>query len=51
MFVGMVEEGGVADCQEVNEGDEVALINDTSVMELGWEGVTTALQGNGLFQI
>ena len=48
MVVGRVEEGGVGDTQGVNEGDEVVLINDTSVLELGWEGVGSELQGSEL---
>ena len=40
-----VEEGGVAEAQGVNEGDEVMLVNDVGVVELGWKKVVSALEG------
>ncbi len=40
-----VEEGGTGDALGVNEGDEVLLMNDTSVLDLGWNGVMATLQG------
>ena len=43
--VGEVEEEGVAEAQGVNEGDEVMLINDVGVVELGWKKVASALEG------
>ena len=45
VLVGGVEDGGVADSQGVNEGDEVMLVNDVSVVELGWEGIGSAMEG------
>ena len=45
VVVNRVEEEGVADALGVNEGDEVVLVNDTSVLELGWEKIMTALLG------
>lgn len=45
VLIGGVEDGGVADAQGVNEGDEVMLVNDVSVVELGWEGIGSALEG------
>ncbi len=41
----MVQKGGVADALGVNEGDEVVLMNDTSVLDLGWDGIMATLQG------
>ena len=43
--VGGVDEGGVAEAQGVNEGDEVMLVNDVCVVELGWKKVASALEG------
>lgn len=45
MCVWRVEEGGVGEYKGVNEGDELVLINDRSVLELGWEGISAAMQG------
>ena len=45
VLVRRVEEGGMADSVGISEGDEVVLVNDSSVAELGWEGVTMALKG------
>ena len=45
VLVRRVQEGGVADTLGVSEGDEVVLVNDSSVIELGWAGVTMALEG------
>lgn len=45
IHVGEVEEGGVAEAQGVNEGDEVMLVNDVGVVELGWKKVASALEG------
>lgn len=45
ILVRRVEEGGVADTLGVSEGDEVVLVNDSSVIEIGWAGVTVALEG------
>jgi len=49
VLVGGVEDGGVADAQGVNEGDEVMLVNDVSVVELGWEGIGSALEAPSVF--
>ena len=43
--VGGVDEGGVAEAQGVNEGDEVVLVNDVGVVELGWKKVASAMEG------
>lgn len=51
LYVREVEEGEPAGRQGVQQGDEVMLINDTSVTELDWETVESVLKGSrGTFQ-
>lgn len=40
-----VKEGSEADTKQIRKGDEVALINDKSVMELGWVEVERLMSG------
>lgn len=50
MTVSEVSEESLADTQGIAVGDEVILVNDVSVTELGWEGVET-LVNSGLCTI
>lgn len=46
VIVEEVERGGVAEGVGIRRGDEVALIEDKSVMELGWVEVERLMSGN-----
>ena len=45
VIVKEVKEGGVAESKGIRRGDEVALIEDKSVMELGWVEVERLMSG------
>jgi len=40
-----VKEGSVAWCKGINKGDEVVLVDDKSVTELGWVQVEKLMSG------
>ena len=50
LYVREVVEGESADRRGVQQGDEIMLINDTSVTELNWEAVESVLKGGGTIQ-
>ena len=45
VIVEEVERGSVAEAKGIRRGDEVALIEDKSVMELGWVEVERLMSG------
>lgn len=46
VLVEEVKNGSVAETEGISKGDEVALINDKSVMELGWVEVERLMSGD-----